>query len=84
MNQSESRRKLMDEAINRTGVGSNVIDKLTAPPETVMEHLDRIGCGYVQEWDTDGPGFTLVVHSNDIMTAEEHYAKTGKPFPKEI
>lgn len=37
--------RTLDKIIRDTGV-SSVIDKLTAPPEAVREHLDRIGVGF--------------------------------------
>ncbi|UJQ86148.1 hypothetical protein ZANY_79 [Gordonia phage Zany] len=37
--------RTLDKIIRDTGV-SSVIDKLTAPPETVRQHLDRIGVGF--------------------------------------
>ncbi|UJQ86404.1 hypothetical protein WOJTEK_75 [Gordonia phage Wojtek] len=37
--------RTLDKIVLESGV-SNVIDKLTAPPETVRQHLDRIGVGF--------------------------------------
>ncbi|UVF61786.1 hypothetical protein SEA_NOVASHARKS_83 [Gordonia phage NovaSharks] len=37
--------RTLDKIIRDTGV-SSVIEKLTAPPETVRQHLDRIGVGF--------------------------------------
>lgn len=47
----------------------SVIEKLTAPPETVLQHLDRLGVSYTVS-AVGSPLSTLTVNMNDLNAAE--------------
>lgn len=64
---------LLDESSARVGGTNgvrNVIEKLTAPPETVREHLERIGVHYFVQHDIVRGRNLLVVDMAKLAEAE--------------